>query len=110
MDIDYGVIIGLIGAALVAVIVLLSYTGAYYLGRFRGQRDAERRFRVEEQERKSGAGERLAVVETAVEGLARAVERMTDAQRVALLQSRGSVMDRNGSRATGPGAATPTPS
>ena len=110
MDFDYGVIIGLIGAALFAVIVLLSYTGAYYLGRFRGQRDAERRFRLEEKERAAGSGERVAAVETAVEGLARAVERMTDAQRVALLQSRPLADGRNGMRPGAPSAVTPTPS
>ena len=87
MEPDYGVIIGLITVSGCAIILALSYVGAFLLGQTRGRRDAERALRVEaREEARVGNADRLLVVESAVDAVARAMERLSDAQRVALLE------------------------
>jgi hypothetical protein len=111
MEPDYGVIIGLITVSGCAAILALSYVGAFLLGQARGRRDAERELRAESREEaRVGNADRLLVVESAVDAVARAIERLTDAQRVALLeQTRIASMTESRSRsATGQPRNTPT--
>jgi hypothetical protein len=84
MDIDYGVIIGLIATGSGAVVLALSYVGAFMLGQARGRRDAERE-RVGDAAT-VGHADRLLVVEGAVDSVARAIARLTEAQRIILLE------------------------
>ena len=87
MDIDYSMIIGLISVLGVAGIMALSYAGAYLLGHGRGRREAVRELRAaEREEAQVGNADRLLVVEGAVDSVSRAIERLADAQRVALLE------------------------
>ena len=99
MDIDYGVIIGLIGTVCIAGVLGLSYVGAFLMGQARGRRDAEREMRLTERDdARIAASDRLLLVETAVDSVARAVERLTDAQRVVLLEQARLVEGREPSR------------
>jgi hypothetical protein len=87
MDIDYGVIIGLISVVGVAGIMALSYAGAYLLGQARGRREALHELRAAEREvAQVGNADRLLVVEGAVDSVSRAIERLAEAQRVVLLE------------------------
>lgn len=87
MDVDYSMIIGLISVVGVAGIMALSYTGAYLLGRARGRRDAVQELRATARdEAQVGNADRLLVVEGAVDSVSRAIERLAEAQRLALLQ------------------------
>jgi hypothetical protein len=79
MEPNYGIIVVLIGAVCASGVLGLSYMGAYFLGHSRGRRDAER-------EMLDGLpGDRVEAIEGAVSTMAQAIERLTDAQRVALL-------------------------
>lgn len=80
MEIDYGVIIGFIGAVCVAGVLGLSYVGACMLGHARGRREAAR------EDARIGDADRLLAVESAVDSVSRAIDRLTDAQRIVLLQ------------------------
>ena len=87
MDIDYGMIIGLISVVGVAGIMALSYAGAYLLGQARGRRDAVHELRATARdEAQVGNADRLLVVEGAVDSVSRALERLAEAQRFALLE------------------------
>jgi hypothetical protein len=87
MNPDVGVFIGLIVVSCGAGMLGMSYFGAYMLGRARGRREVELEQRVEAQ-----GGERLMdhdrvlMVEGAVASMAQAIERLSDVQRVALLE------------------------
>ena len=79
MQPDVGIIIGLIAAVCSAGVLGLSYMGAYFLGHSRGRRDAEREMMD------ALPGDRVEAIEGALSAMAQAIERLTDAQRVALL-------------------------
>ena len=86
MDIDYGVIIGFIVTVCGAGVLGLSYLGVYFMGRSRGRREAEQERRVLEHD---GAyalpDDRVEAIEGALSTMAQAIERLTDVQRIALL-------------------------
>ncbi|MDB4883675.1 MAG: hypothetical protein JWL95_2441 [Gemmatimonadetes bacterium] len=87
MDMDLGVIIGLIGALCTAGILGLSYMGAYMLGRTRGRSEVELERRVDQHDDARVLDhDRVLMVESAVVSMAQAIERLTDAQRIALLE------------------------
>ena len=87
MNIDYGEIIGLVGMVACAGILGLSYIGAYMLGRTRGRSEVELEQRVDAQgEARQIDHDRVLMVEGAVASMAQAIERLTDAQRIALLE------------------------
>ena len=79
MEPDYGIIIGLIATVCTAGVLGLSYLGAYLLGHSRGRREAEQEMMD------ALPGDRAAAIESALAAMAQPVERLTDAQRVALL-------------------------
>jgi len=86
MDFDYGVVIGLIVTACGAGVLGLSYLGVYLMGHSRGRREAELDQRVLEREMAhSLPDDRATAIEGALSVMAQAIERLTDAQRVALL-------------------------
>jgi hypothetical protein len=87
MQPDVGVIIGLIVTLCGAGVLGLSYMGAYMLGRNRGRREVELERRMEQSEDAHLIEhDRVLMVESAVASMAQAIERLTDAQRVALLE------------------------
>jgi hypothetical protein len=87
MEPDVGVIIGLIVTLCGAGVLGLSYMGAYMLGRNRGRREVELERRMEQNEDAHLIEhDRVLMVESAVASMAQAIERLTDAQRVALLE------------------------
>lgn len=111
MEPDYGIIIGLITVVGAATILALSYVGAFMLGHTRGRRDAERALRAEtREEARVGNADRLLVVESAVDAVARAIERLTDAQRIALLEHTriASAMESRARSVSGQPRNTPT--
>ena len=85
MQPDVGIIIGLIAAVCSAGVLGLSYLGAYFLGHSRGRREAELDLRALDQEMHGLPGDRVAAIEGALSTMAQAIERLTDAQRMALL-------------------------
>ncbi|MFL5617450.1 MAG: hypothetical protein ACJ79A_03540 [Gemmatimonadaceae bacterium] len=86
MEPDFGIIIGLIAAICSAGVLGLSYLGAYFLGHSRGRREAELDQRALDQEMLNALpGDRTAAIEGALSTMAQAIERLTDAQRIALL-------------------------
>ena len=86
MDIDYGVIIGLIATVCGAGVLGLSYLGVYFLGHSRGRRESEREQHALEQELGYAIpANRAEAIEGALSTMAHAIERLTDAQRIALL-------------------------
>ena len=86
MDFDYGVIIGLIVTVCGAGVLGLSYLGVYFLGHSRGRRETERELRLLDQEMGHGLpGDRIDSIEGALATMSQAIERLTDAQRIALL-------------------------
>src|SRR5215208_320581 len=91
MEPDLGLIIGLIGVVGAAGVLGLSYLGAYLVGYNRARNELERQRREEEREdSREGHADRILMVEGALASVAQAMERLTDAQRVMLLeQTRG---------------------
>lgn len=86
MDFDYGVIIGFIVTVCGAGVLGLSYLGVYFMGHSRGRREAELEQRVLEQDLTHALpADRAAAIEGALSTMAHAIERLTDAQRIALL-------------------------
>lgn len=86
MEPDYGIIIGLIAAVCTAGVLGLSYLGAYFLGHSRGRRESELdRRALDEEMMRALPDDRAASIEAALSTMAQAIERLTDAQRVALL-------------------------
>lgn len=79
MQPDIGIFIGLIAAVCSAGVLGLSYLGAYFLGHSRGRRE------VEQEMMDALPGDRAAAIEGALSTMAQAIERLTDAQRAALL-------------------------
>jgi hypothetical protein len=79
MDENFGIIIALLGAVCAAGVLGLSYMGAYFLGHSRGRREAEREM-ID-----ALPGDRVEAIEGALATMAQSIERLTDAQRIALL-------------------------
>ena len=87
MEDNWGIIIGRIGAVCTAGVLCMSYVGAYLLGRSRGRREVELREGMEDRgEARELDHDRMLMVESAVTTMAQAIERLTDVQRVALLE------------------------
>ena len=94
MNPDIGVFIGLIVVLCGAGVLGMSYFGAYMLGRARGRREVELEQRVDEQsDARLLDHDRVLMVEGAVASMAQAIERLTDVQRVALLERMKPVSD-----------------
>ena len=85
MDLDLGELTGLIVIAASTGVVALSYLGAYMFGKARGRIEAERERIAAREEARLASADRLLVVEGAVDSMARAIERLADAQRIAAL-------------------------
>jgi hypothetical protein len=86
MNPDYGIVIGLIATLCGAGVLGLSYLGVYLLGHSRGRREAELDQRAIDHELgRALPGDRTAAIEGSLASMAQAIERLTDAQRVALL-------------------------
>ena len=94
MNPDFGVVIGLIVVLCAAGMLGMSYFGAYMLGRARGRREVELEQRVDAQgDSRLMDHDRVLMVEGAVASMAQAIERLTDVQRVALLERMKPVSD-----------------
>jgi len=86
MEPNYGIFIGLITVLSGVSVLGLSYLGAYLLGHSRGRREAELDQRAIDRDMAHGlSGDRTAAIEGSLASMAQAIERLTDAQRVALL-------------------------
>jgi hypothetical protein len=86
MEPNVGILIGLIVTLCGAGVLGLSYFGVYLLCHSRGRREAELDQRVLEREiGHSLPDDRTAAIESALSTMAQAIERLTDAQRIALL-------------------------
>ena len=102
MEFDYGVIIGLIATVCGAGVLGLSYLGVYFLGHTRGRRETERELRLLDQELGQGIpGDRIESIERGLSSMAQAIERLTDAQRIALLDRMRTPDSRASSARTG---------
>ena len=85
MEADYSMLIGLISVACGVGVLGLSYLGAYLIGHSRGRREAELDRRIAEQDSLFGDQHRVDAIQHSLSSMAQAIERLTDAQRVALL-------------------------
>jgi hypothetical protein len=84
MEADYSMLIGLISVVCGAGVIGLSYLGAYLIGHSRGRREAEMDRQIAEQDGQLG-DQRADAIQHSLSSMAQAIERLTDAQRVALL-------------------------
>lgn len=84
MEADYSMLIGLISVVCGAGVIGLSYLGAYLVGHSRGRREAEMDRQIAEQDGRLG-DQRADQIQHSLSSMAAAIERLTDAQRVALL-------------------------
>ena len=84
MDADYTMLIGLITVVGGAGVISLSYLGAYLVGHSRGRREAEMDRQMAEQDGRLG-DQRVDAIQHSLISMAQAIDRLTDAQRVALL-------------------------
>jgi hypothetical protein len=82
-DGDPGVYIALIAVFSGAVVLVMSYLGAYMLGRSHGRRAEQRSAPPEDH---SAAYQRIASVEASLSTLNNSVERLRDAQRLLVAQ------------------------
>ena len=85
MEADYSMLIGLISVVCGAGVIGLSYLGAYLVGHSRGRREAELDRQMTEQDSRLGEQQRVDAIQHSLSSMALAIERLTDAQRVALL-------------------------
>ncbi len=85
MEADYSMLIGLISVVCGAGVIGLSYLGAYLIGHSRGRREAELDRQIAEQDARLGDQTRVDAIQHSLSSMAQAIERLTDAQRVALL-------------------------
>jgi hypothetical protein len=97
MDRDVGQFIGLIAVGSGGVVLLLSYLGAYLIGRSHGRRSEERSPRHIDQ---ADATQRIAALESTMYGLSASIDRLMDAQRLLVAQQdhlsrKVGVADRN---------------
>jgi ABC-type protease/lipase transport system fused ATPase/permease subunit len=79
---DIGEIIGLIAVSSGAILLCLSYVGAYMIGRTHGRREEERSRALDQMD----TAQRIAAVEATVNGIHSAVDRLRDAQRLLVAQ------------------------
>jgi hypothetical protein len=87
MQPDLGIIIGLIGVVSAAGMLGLSYLGAYFMGYNRARNEYDRqRQELEREDSREDHADRILMVEGALASMAQAMERLTDAQRIALLE------------------------
>ena len=98
MDADYSMLIGLISVVCGAGVLGLSYLGAYLIGHSRGRREAELDRQIAEQDPRLGSQPQAEAIQHSRASMAQAIERLTDAQRVALLD-RMRVPEQRSSRA-----------
>jgi hypothetical protein len=85
MDADYSMLIGLITVVAGVGVVGVSYLGAYLLGHSRGRREAELDRQAAEQSSPLGDAQRVDEIKHSLISMAHAIDRLTDAQRIALL-------------------------
>jgi hypothetical protein len=85
MEADYSTLIGLVTVLGLAGMIGLSYLGAYLLGHSRGRREAELDHQIAEQDSLVGNQQRVDAIQHSLSSMTQAIERLTDAQRVALL-------------------------
>lgn len=85
MDGDFSMLIGLISVVSVVGVVGLSYLGAYLVGHSRGRREAELERQIGDRDSHLGDPQRIDAIQHTLSSMAQAIERLTDAQRVALL-------------------------
>jgi hypothetical protein len=85
MDGDFSMLIGLISVVSVVGVVGLSYLGAYLIGHSRGRREAELDGQTGDRDSHLGDQQRIDAIQHSLSSMAQAIERLTDAQRVALL-------------------------
>ena len=83
MDRDVGQFIALLAIGTGALILGLSYFGAYLLGRSHGRREEQRSERHLQQ---SDSTQRIAALESTIYGLSASVDRLMDAQRLLVAQ------------------------
>jgi hypothetical protein len=86
MEADYSTLIGLITVVGLAGMIGLSYLGAYLIGHSRGRREAELDRQIAEQDARFVSDQQgVDAIQLSLSSMAQAIERLTDAQRVALL-------------------------
>jgi hypothetical protein len=83
MDRDVGQFIGLIAVASGAVVLVLSYLGAYMVGRSHGRRAQQQSAQYDGQ---PDTTQRIAAVESSIYGLSASIDRLMDAQRLLVAQ------------------------
>jgi hypothetical protein len=83
MDRDVGEFIALIGVASGAVILVLSYAGAYMMGRSHGRRAQQQTSLYDGH---PDPTQRIAAVESSIYGLSASIDRLMDAQRLLVAQ------------------------
>jgi hypothetical protein len=79
MDRGLGEYIGLIAVGSGALVLLLSYLGAYVVGKAHGRREEQRSTRHMDQ---VDSTQRIAAVESSIYGLSASIDRLMDAQRL----------------------------
>jgi hypothetical protein len=80
---DFGIIIALLGACTITTMIGLSYAGAYMMGKAKGRLEAEQEGRGTYRPEVAGpAADRILMVESAVDTVARSMSRLADAQRI----------------------------
>lgn len=82
MDRDVGQFIALIAVGSGAVVLFLSYFGAYLLGRSHGRRAESQMSRIDQVD----STQRIAALESTIYGLSASVDRLMDAQRLLVAQ------------------------
>lgn len=84
---DFGLVVAFISILAGASVVGMSYFGVYMLGRARARAELEleRRVAVPESTPDAATAQRLLVIERAVASMARALERLTEAERQSIL-------------------------
>lgn len=80
---DIGEVIGLVAVGSGAFVLVLSYLGAYMLGRGHGRRQMER---SDGHMELIDTAQRMAVMESSIQNLSSSVERLRDAQRLLVAQ------------------------
>ena len=85
MEADYSTLIGLITVVGLAGMIGLSYLGAYLIGHSRGRREAELDRQIAERDSLLGDQQRVDAIQHSLSSMSHAIDRLTDAQRVALL-------------------------
>jgi hypothetical protein len=84
---DFGLVMAFLGVAVGASVVGMSYVGAYMVGRARARAELEmeRSAIAPDSMPDAATAQRLLVIERAVASMARALERLTEAERQSIL-------------------------